>query len=378
MPLPPSCPHEGCSGEVVEDRVAEQFQEDLPARRTIIRRFLVHVGHCARCGCRVQGRHRLQTSDALGAAGVTIGPQALALAAVLQKVMGLSHAKVAKVLRSLGLAVTPGGITQALLRLSKKGEPTYEAMADAMANAPEASADETGWRIDGLPAWLWVFVAAQMVVYAIRRGRGFLEALSVLPEDFRGVLVRDGWVAYRGFAEALHQSCLAHLLRRCHELCEELPARHRAIPRELASILKAALGLRGREDIDTKLAELERRLDALLRRRPSHPANRRLLKHVANERDALFTFLRHGTDATNWRAEQAIRPAVVNRKLSGGNRSAAGVRAQEVLTSLLVTAELQGLDPVEILIDLQRSARRTIIPFELPGAPDETRLAEVA
>ena len=31
----------------------------------------------------------------------------------------------------------------------------------------------------------------------------------MLGEDFAGVLVRDGWVAYRGFKHATPQSCLA-------------------------------------------------------------------------------------------------------------------------------------------------------------------------
>jgi transposase len=52
-----------------------------------------------------------------------------------------------------------------------------------------------------------------------------------------------------------------------------------------------------------------------------HDENRKLVAHLYAERDALFTFLtRPGIDATNWRAEQAIRPAVVNRKVWGDNR----------------------------------------------------------
>jgi hypothetical protein len=48
------------------------------------------VGYCPCCGARTQGRHPLQTSDALGAAKVQIGPEALVLGAHLNKQMGLS------------------------------------------------------------------------------------------------------------------------------------------------------------------------------------------------------------------------------------------------------------------------------------------------
>ena len=63
----------------------------------------------------------------------------------------------------------------------------------------------------------------------------------------------------------------------------------------------------------------------LLKPPKTHPPNQRLAKHLRKHRGQLFAFLRHpGIDATNYRAEQAIRPAVVNRKVWGGNRTEAG------------------------------------------------------
>ena len=70
-PAPAACPD--CGGAVELSRVATQYQEDLPVVRPIVRRFDIEVGHCSQCRRRVQGRHRLQTSDALGAAGVQTG-----------------------------------------------------------------------------------------------------------------------------------------------------------------------------------------------------------------------------------------------------------------------------------------------------------------
>ena len=51
----------------------------------------------------------------------------------------------------------------------------------------------------------------------------------------------------------------------------------------------------------------------------------RFAKHLANEFPAVFLFLCDPSiEATNWRAEQAIRPAVVTRKVCGGNRTRRG------------------------------------------------------
>jgi hypothetical protein len=63
-------------------------------------------------------------------------------------------------------------------------------------------------------------------------------------------------------------------------------------------------------------------VDRLVAGATRYPPNRRLLDHLARERDHLFTFLRvPGVQATNWRAEHAIRPAVVCHKAWGGNRT---------------------------------------------------------
>jgi transposase len=89
----------------------------------------------------------------------------------------------------------------------------------------------------------------------------------------------------------------------------------------------------------------------------------RLAAHLTTEFPAVFGFLFDFTlDATNWRAEQALRPAVVNRKVSGGNRSERGAEAQEILSSIVQTARLRDLDPRDVLVHLLRSPQPTVSP----------------
>ena len=106
--MPTACPD--CGGSVEVTHVASQYQEEIPAVRPIVRRFDIEVGRCSQCRRRVQGRHALQTSDALGAAGAQLGPGVVALVVELHTEMGVPLAKVAHVLRTtFGLQVTPGG-----------------------------------------------------------------------------------------------------------------------------------------------------------------------------------------------------------------------------------------------------------------------------
>ena len=105
-------------------RVASQYQEELPPVLPIVRRFDIEVGRCSQCRRRVQGRHRLETSDALGAAAVQLGPGLASLVVELHTEMRVPLAKVAGLLRTrLGLEVTAGGLVHLLHRTARDAAP---------------------------------------------------------------------------------------------------------------------------------------------------------------------------------------------------------------------------------------------------------------
>ncbi len=214
-------------------------------------------------------------------------------------------------------------------------------------------------------------------MHAILDGRGHEQAASVLGEDFAANLVRDGWAPYRKFEQAGHQTCLGHLLRRCRELLETARQGAARFPHAVKRLLQDALSLRDRCDemsdhgFRVARGRIEARADRLLAWNPTVNANRKLAKHLRSERDALFTFLYvPGLEATNWRAEQAIRPAVVTRKVWGGNRTWAGAATQAVIMSVWRSARLQGQDPGAVVIPLLCSPSPAVAA--LPGIGPST------
>ena len=93
-----SCPH--CGGSQFKDpQTIEQLIEDIPPVRPHVTRLTTYQATCVSCGQRVRSEHPLQMSLARGAAGVHLGPRALALAADLNKAKGLSMRKACAVLR---------------------------------------------------------------------------------------------------------------------------------------------------------------------------------------------------------------------------------------------------------------------------------------
>jgi transposase len=363
--LPDACPHCGCEELAAEDW-SEQFQDEL-VTAIVRKRFLVAKGRCPDCERMVHGRHPEQTSDALGAAGTMLGPRALALAAWLHYGCGTSAGKIARLFSELGLEVSAGGITGALLRLGHDASGTYDALLSALRTSAVVSPDETSWRIDAERGWLWVFVGDKVTVYEIAIGqgaRGYEVAKEILGEEFAGVLCRDGWAPYRSFTSATHQTCVAHLLRRSNEMIADSKGGQAKIPHALRRLLLDALALRDRRDenkigerrLNSEIKALEKRADTLLAAKVTYEPNRTLLAHLRNERDALFTFLKiPGVPATNHHAERAIRPQVVTRKSWGGNKSIDGARASVMIGSVLRTATQQGANPIEVLVTLATS-----------------------
>ena len=355
-PLPSCCPD--CGGDVAFERDDEQFQTELPERRPTVTRFVIGIGRCTNCKKRIQGRHPEQTSDALGAAASQVGPNAMSLATWLHYVMGLSFKKSAAVLGHLGVPVTAGALSSGAQSTGIDLVPVHQEIVATLNGSAVVVPDETGWRVRGDKAWLWVVTNEVATAYNVADGRSFDEAKELLNEDFSGIIVRDGWIVYRQFTEAEHQTCTAHLLRRCHELLTDNPDWARSTPREVKEILMAGLDARGLSK-SKRLAvvtDLTERIELLGEQSHPYDENRKLVAHLNNEIDALFTFLTHpGIDATNWRAEQAIRPAVVNRKVWGGNRTWRGAATQGRIMSALRTAVQRGIDPIEFLVQLARA-----------------------
>jgi transposase len=360
-PLPDACPD--CGGPVEETDVQQQYQVEIP-RRPIHRCFHVHIGECRDCCRRVQGRHPLQTSDALGAAASQLGADTQAAIVELNKHGGLSMGKVAACLRHLfGIRLTRGGVAHVINRVARRCQPFYQELKDRLPHADWVVPDETGWRVGGCGVWLHGFVSPEATVYAIAPTRSGRVAETLLGRDYAGVMIHDGWSPYDDFPKAEHQQCLAHLLRRCHALVRTATRDAVDFPRRIAELLQTALKARTLHEpvpgngyqLALLQGRLVRQLVETLQPEQADAANERLAKHLWKHREQLLTFLwLPGIDATNWRAEHAMRFGVILRKVWGGNRTWRGAHAQAVLMSTWRTCLQNGVKPLEFVSWLLR------------------------
>lgn len=378
------CPD--CGGKLRGTRPHEQFVVDIPEVKPVITRYVSYSGYCSHCQRQVRSRSPEQISDAAGAAGVLVGPRAKALAADFKHRLGASYAKVGEALNdAFGLQVSRSGWCQADQKLAQTVRPVYEKLLETVRQASVVHADETGWRIGTLSAWLWVFTNSEATVYAIRDNRSSDVVVDILGREFKGILVSDCFVAYddRRLAAWLKQKCVGHLLRDLKEMQEHKTGRAVCFAREATQILQQALALKAEKPsldpftFSSRAKTLESRLDALVspKRRLSDRDNARFAKRLRKHRPHLLRFLYvDALEATNNQAERMLRPAVITRKTNGCNRARPGADAHAILSSVLVTCRQHSVPILDYLVQLQRFGEAPTAHPATPLLPAATPL----
>lgn len=372
----PKCPF--CGGEWGERKEEVVTNTDLPTPPPAeVHTFLVEVCRCQKCGKTTRGQHPEVAADQYGATAHRVGERAKAVAHTLHYGWGVPQRKVPTILQALcGLQMTQGALNQDAQR--KTGGvvgAAYRQLRAEMPHAPVVHTDDTGWRIGGASAHLMVFTHPQTTVFQVRWQHRNEEVREVLGDHFAGVLECDRGKSYD--AEELRgidqQKCLSHLIRNAREIEQRQGGRARQFPRRLKKLLQKGLALgRCRQQLpsarfEKRAAAFERQMTKLLRDRLlGNLDNQRLLNGVGAQHDRgnVLRFLRDPhLEPTNNRAERALRPAVIRRKVSHCSKSLAGARAFEAFLSVIQTfRQRSSRSLIPSLFDLFRSSRSAAPP----------------
>jgi transposase len=345
------CPH--CHGVLENVHTCEQYVEEVIPAQTKVICYRTHRGYCPHCQRKVESRHPDQVPYRM------IGSRALLTAAQLKHELGVPYRKVASVLKRLcGLSITPGALVQQMNDLAVWLKPEYEAIQSALRQSSSVNVDETGWRLDGKSCWLWAFTNDSFTVYEVNASRGHQVVLQQLGEDYAGTVISDFYTAYNPLPYR-QQKCLVHLLRELSKCAPGNTEEYATFHKKLRRLLRDALRLKQliaelpNDVFDRRLKYIHERLAKLAGANYETPDCQRLAKRLSKHSHELFTFLEQmDVDSDNNRAERAIRPTVVSRKISGGNRSPSGTEALGIITSLIQTCKQQKRDFVEVGLEI--------------------------
>lgn len=291
-----------------------------------------------------------------------IGVRLMSLIGVLRLVHRLPLALVQDLLAQVyGLALSEGGICQALERLSGGLEPTRAALVAQSRASPSRHMDETGWRENGQNGYLWVEATdgpTPTRIFTYRPSRAGAVA-DDLVGAYDGVLVTDGYAAYDHLPCA-KQRCWTHLLRTARDIREKHPDDQPLAEwtGALKTLYQHAVSVAQDDQLSLRhraaaASDAERRMHTLCRcylHAPDHPAHA-LATWLHRHLDELFTFVRiPGVAGTNNLAERTIRPQVTARKISGGTRSTVGSAVRCDLATVFYTFKARGLNPLTACI----------------------------
>jgi hypothetical protein len=282
----------------------------------------------------------------------------LTLSAFWHYGLGLPISQIVQVLSShLHFRISEGGLAAMWHRLADIFHPWYQEILAQLQNAAVLNVDETGWRQNGTPHWLWCFASENGTLYFIDRSRGGPALGRFFQETFPGILITDFWSAYDALNCEGRQYCLAHLLRELEKVDKHnTSGEWCAFSKRAKRLFGDALRLYHREgyrpqDFESRVERLHVRLVDLMLTRSSDADVRRLCGRLEKYWQDLLTFLRHPeVQPTNNLAEREIRPAVIMRKILQGNRSERGAQTQVVLMSIYRTLRRRGHDPLSTLL----------------------------
>jgi len=354
--VPTACP--ACGGALEVEGEEWASTTDIPVQpQPVVTLYRVPVCRCRACGKPVRGRAVGLAGDQFGATAHRVGPGVKAAAHALHYGFGVPVRKLPAVLKELsGVSITQGALTQDALRRGKSQMGAlYQQLRAGVREAPVVNTDDTGWRIGGSTAYLMVFVTARSTVYQIRSRHRSEEVRELVPADYGGVLSCDRGKSYdaKELEAVDQQKCLNHLQRNITAVVETKQGRARVFGLLLKGLLQQSIQLyQNRATLSTAQYRVQaQRVDEAL----THHLRNRILKDQDNQRllnglgwhqdcGNLVRFLKvDGLEPTNNRAERALRPAVIARKVSHCSKNQHGAEAFAAFVSVLQTAVQTGV-----------------------------------
>lgn len=356
VPAPRQCPH--CDGAVkarADRPVYDHLQEDWIDGKRVIVCYRHEAGRCRKC------RRWVRQAGEGELLGAMLGPHLRAAALFLQYDIGLTTRKVVRTLAGLAeVDFVPASLLRFGKEAARHARPLAQDVAEKLRACEANHADETYYRIDGHPAYVWFHGNEDLAHFCVTGTRSGKVSRTILGEDYAGGLHMDCYAGYDRHKTPIKQRCLSHLKRSAEEWQKLLPATAKDSHAFFSAVRQWVK--RGcawhRKWRNRPRAEKDREADWLreeLKRLQQMPTDSeraaRLQKRICRYRNEWLTFLEHpGVSPTNNLAEQALRAVVILRKLTFGSRTKAGAKRLGTMMTVIETAKRQGKAVLKFLL----------------------------
>jgi transposase len=320
---------------------------ELPAFAPVVIEAWQYTVACEQCGEQTAGVYPEGLEPRR-----TFGPGVEALLSYFHERHHVGYERLVELCRDVfGLAISQGGVENALSRWVERARPTYAAIREQVRGSPVINSDETSARVAGRNHWQWVFQTREASYHVIAPSRGGEVIATFLAGAEPEVWGSDLWAPQMLTLAGEHQVCLSHQERDLTFASEADPDNERIWALDLRHLFGRAIRLHHERTQITPATFARRRLlienatDRLVFDRYVAPKTEaaRLQQRYRAHRDSLYVFLdRDDVEPTNNSSERDLRPSVIHRKVIGGFRSAWGAEASAIRSSILATARKQA------------------------------------
>ena len=352
---------EVCGGGLPEEQTLLSARQvmDIPPMQPVYTEYRQYGCACPTCD------HSQKATYPEGVnAPIQYGPSVEAYVAYLSVYQYLPYQRLCLLLKDVfGLSMSEGSVANLLQRAASKASPIYERIQTELQQATYVGSDETGAKVNGKNAWVWVWQNVKNTFLKASSSRGSQTVEQTFPDGLpKATIGSDRWSAQLKTTSKAKQLCLAHLQRDLIflEESEKSPwATH------CKTLLQDALGLdklaqaRGKayQPTEEKAYRLEHRLNRLLMRcieAKQYPNTATFQKSLLKRRDCLLVFLYDlEVPPDNNASERAIRNVKVKQKVSGQFKT--GQNAFCILRSVIDTLKKRDLDIFAFLAQIMAS-----------------------
>jgi len=366
-----ACPECGSNDLSECKKIEKHIQEDIILPKVEVTMYRRHYYYCRCCKKVVSSKGKDETPRSY------IGPKAKAFAVFLRYAVKISERDVkALFAKAFNLTIVPSSIAGFRNSIKREALPIYNKLKESLRRGCFIHADETGWKVDGKNYWLWKFSNKKVCLSHIDPSRGQKVVEKIIGDEYKGILISDFLSAYNKIKTKAKQRCLVHIKRDLEKILQYWHDDKEVTVYcgRLKKILEDAMDLHNEYRTKKQDVVYRKRRKVLVESLEdfSFPnPNKRILKRFANRlkrhKNEMLTFLyEKNIDYHNNHAEQQIRPDVIFRKVTFGNRSLAGAENHSVIMSILQTAKLNKIDPIPVLENILLHSKQNPFPKALP------------
>ena len=342
-----------CNGLLAGDlpgKVIGEYDEiEVPPITPFVRRHRRICVECPHCYALVDA----PVPDA--AKGSPFGSRLHGLAVYLKTFQAISFVRLEQMFADLfGLKISQGALANMLKRSHVLFAEQKKDIIQELRRADRVASDETGIRIEGLNGYHWVFMSERAIVHEAQLSRAAQVVHDVMGEHRPKLWLSDGYSAQKGHGEH-HQTCLAHLARDIAyavEVSDDMVPLRLKLWLDKVFVLARSLSSFATSTMKTKKRELENGLVDILSTRTTCDIAEAICAKLARASPRLLTFLEFPgeIEVTNNGCERALRPSVIQRKVTNGFRSMWAAEGDCAVRTVVDTQRLCGQSPFQTVL----------------------------